>query len=56
MSLDGVFQQLRLKDEDSARLDPVRRAADNIIREKDAVINRCCSIDLRVVSIFPEFF
>ncbi|XP_041353808.1 centrosomal protein of 85 kDa-like [Gigantopelta aegis] len=39
-SIEGVFQQLRLKEEDSARLDPVRRAADNIIREKDAVINR----------------
>ncbi|KAL8611340.1 hypothetical protein ACOMHN_014395 [Nucella lapillus] len=38
--LDTLVRQLGIKDEDPSRWEPVRRAADNIIREKNMIIEK----------------
>ncbi|XP_071114287.1 centrosomal protein of 85 kDa-like [Haliotis cracherodii] len=40
VGMEGVFQQLSVKDEDETQWDPVRRAADSIIKEKNMIIHK----------------
>ncbi|ESO98561.1 hypothetical protein LOTGIDRAFT_239009 [Lottia gigantea] len=40
VSIDNLFKQLSLKEEDVSRWEPIRRAADGIIQEKNMIIEK----------------
>ncbi|KAK6187505.1 hypothetical protein SNE40_005514 [Patella caerulea] len=40
ISIDNLFKQLALKEEDASRWEPIRRAADGIIQEKNMIIEK----------------